>query len=309
MSDCGGEQLEVYLDSLFLENIVMNYLILLLTAKFSKSNTSNLRLFLGALVGAIYVVVLVLMPGVKVYYTTAAKIILSLVIIAVAFSPEKVGSFFKTLAIFYVATFIFAGAAFAFLYFNQGGGFVRNGVFVGFKDRKMSWTIILQSVILVGIIVRIFMEIIQHRLMKEKLLIPIKISFEDKIIDLAALVDTGNSLHDPLSNMPVIVVEFKAIKNILPSEIQRIFEESRENDLSSVTNIVSSSSWFSRFRLIPFTSLGKENGMLIGFKPDYIEIGESDDKKGVYNVIIGIYNRTLSKNEKYKALLSPELVG
>ena len=44
--------------------------------------------------------------------------------------------------------------------------------------------------------------------------------------------------------------------------------------------------------------------MLIGFKPDYIEIGEEEDKKGVSNVIVGIYNKTLSKNEKYKAFWS-----
>jgi len=64
----------------------------------------------------------------------------------------------------------------------------------------------------------------------------------------------------------------------------------------------------SRFRLIPFTSLGKENGMLIGFRPDYIEVGENAEKKGITDVIIGIYNRALSKNNNYSALLSPELI-
>lgn len=298
--------MEIYLDVLFLENLVMNYLILQLTAKFSKSKTSSLRLFLGALLGASYVVLLVLLPGIKVYYTTAAKIALSLAMVAVAFSPERFMSFFKTLAIFYVSTFIFAGGVFAFLYFSESGGFVKNGVVVAWRPR---WTQLFFGIITVGIIVRIFWEILQTKFAREKLLIPLKISFESRIIDLAALVDTGNSLHDPLSNMPVVVVEFKAIKDILPSEIQNIFEQSKENDLTSVTNIVAGSTWFPRFRLIPFTSLGKENGILIGFKPDYIEIGENEEKKGVSNVIIGIYNRALSKNEGYRALLSPELVA
>lgn len=298
--------MEIYLDVLFLENLVMNYLILQLTAKFSKSKTSSLRLFLGSLLGASYVILLVLLPGIKVYYTTAAKIALSLAMVAVAFSPERFMSFFKTLAIFYVSTFIFAGGAFAFLYFSESGGFVKNGVVVAWRPR---WTQLFFGIITVGIIVRIFWEILQTKFAREKLLIPLKISFESRIIDLAALVDTGNSLHDPLSNMPVVVVEFKAIKDILPSEIQNIFEQSKENDLTSVTNIVAGSTWFPRFRLIPFTSLGKENGILIGFKPDYIEIGENEEKKGVSNVIIGIYNRALSKNEGYRALLSPELVA
>lgn len=298
--------MEIYLDVLFLENVVINYLILLVTAKFVKSTTSNLRLFLGAIVGALYVVVLILLPDIKIYYTTFFKIVLSFAIVAVAFSPEKIKGFLKILAMFYISTFIFAGAAFAFLYFNQSGGFIRNGIF--YASWKSNWTVLFLAMVTGGIIMRIFWEILQNRFIKEKLLIPLKIAFESKFIDISALIDTGNSLYDPLTRTPVIVVEFKAIKDILPSEIQNIFIESKEDDLNSVTNIVSSSSWFSRFRLIPFTSLGKENGMLIGFKPDYIEIGKDDEKRGVNNVIVGIYNKALSRNDKYKALLNPELI-
>lgn len=295
------------MDVLFLENVVMNYLILLVTAKFSRNKTSSLRLLMGALVGACYVVLLILCPGIKFYYTAMGKIALSLIMIAVAFTPEKALSFFKTLVIFYISTFIFAGAAFALMYFNHTGGFVRNGIVYVFWQSK--WTVLLLSIVMVGIIVKIFWELVQYKFIKDRLLLPLRIAFESKIIAMAALVDTGNSLHDPLTNTPVVVAEFKAIKDILPDEIQRIFLESKENDLVSVTDIVSNSGWLSRFRLIPFTSIGKENGMLIGFKPDYIEIGEEQEKRGVENVIICIYNRSLSKNERYKALLSPELVA
>lgn len=300
--------LEVYIDVLFMENIVMNYLILWVTAKFSRTRTSSLRLFLGALIGAAYVVALILSPGVKVYYTALAKVILSALIVAASFPIDKLKSFIKIMAIFYISTYIFAGAAFSFLYFNQKGGFVKNGVFYVYWQSS-KWTFMIFSVLIVGIIVRIFWEEIQSKFIRDKLIIPLKIAFESKFADMAALIDTGNSLHDPLTNMPVIIVEFMALKDILPLEIKNIFENSKEDDLNTITSIVSNSHWLSRFRLIPFNSLGKENGMLIGFKPDYIELGEKDQKKGVDNVIVGIYNRSLSKNDKYKALLSPEIVS
>nr|WP_242973354.1 sigma-E processing peptidase SpoIIGA [Pseudoclostridium thermosuccinogenes] len=307
-NDCEVITLEVYIDILFLENIVMNYMILWVTARFSKAGTSSLRLFLGALVGAVYVVVLILFPGIKVYYTTMAKVILSALMVAISFSIENFRRYFKILAIFYVSTFIFAGAAFSFLYLNKTGGFVKNGVFYVYWQSS-KWTFMIFSILTVVIIGRIFWEEIQSRLIKDKLIVRLKVAFENKIADMSALIDTGNSLHDPLTNMPVVIVEFLALKDILPFEIQSIFENSKENDLSSVTDIVSKSNWFSRFRLIPFNSLGKENGMLIGFKPDYIELEENEEKKGVENVIIGIYNRSLSKNAKYRALLSPELIS
>jgi len=306
MSGCEVASVEIYLDVLILENIVMNYLILLVTARFSRSRTSNLRMLLGAVVGATYVAFMILLPGLKVYYTALAKVILSFAIVAVVFCPEKIGTFLKTLAIFYVSTFIFAGAAFALLYFNQNGGFIRNGIVYVFWQSK--WTILFLSIVMVGIIVRVFWELLQYKFIKEELLIGLKIAFEDKIAGVCALIDTGNSLHDPITNTPVVVVEFKAIKDILPAEIQNIFEESKEDDLTSVTDIISNSQWYSRFRLIPFTSLGKENGMLIGFRPDYIELDQENEKKGINNVIVGIYNRSLSKGEKYRALLSPELI-
>lgn len=298
----------VYLDILILENIVINYFILLVTSKFSKNRTSNLRLFMGALTGAVYIALVIYFPIIEVNYNMGAKFILSILMIAISFPLEGISGFFKTLAIFYVSTFIFAGAAYAFLTLNQSGGFIQNGMFYNFKESK--WTSLMLSIILAGIIIRIFMEILQYRYVKDKLLVNLQIAFESQAIDLAALIDTGNSLHDPLTNMPVIVVEYGAIKEILPQEIKEIFEKSKDSDLACVTAIISNSKWISRFRLIPFSSLGKDNGMLIGFKPDYIKIGEEKDKKreNNNNVIIGIYNNILSKNSKYKALLNPELI-
>lgn len=298
--------LKVYLDVLILENVVLNYLILQLTDKLLKAGTSRFRLFAGALTGALYVGLLVIMPGIHAYYTVAGKFLLSLLIVAISFSPEKIINFVKTLAVFYVSTFIFAGAAFAFVYFNGSGGFVRNGIVYFFGGSK--WTVIFLSVITVGIIVRIIMDIWQTRQYKDNLLVPLKICFESRSVILQALVDTGNSLNDPLSKLPVIVVEYKALCQLFPDDIKTIFDKEMENDLDCVTKIISNSSWFSRFRLIPFCSLGKENGMLIGFKPDFILIGEADSSKNICDVVVGVYNRTLSKNNTYKALLGPEFI-
>ena len=155
--------MEIYMDILILENIVINYLILVVTAKFSKSKTSSLRLFLGCTCRSIICYIHDFLPDMKIYTTVLAKIILSFVIIAVTFKSEKLVTFFKTLAMFYVSTFIFAGAGFALLYFNQNGGFVRNGVmmtiYLPFLDTK--WTQILLALAVAGIIIRVFWEIIQ----------------------------------------------------------------------------------------------------------------------------------------------------
>lgn len=298
--------LEIYLDVLFLENLVINYMILLVTHKIAKTPTSNLRKLSAAFVGALYVVGLILFPGVKYYYTMLSKILLSILIIAIAFPSSKIKTFIKTLIIFYISTFIFAGAAFSFLYFNNTGGFVKNGIVYVFSDSKM--TVIFLSVLTMGIVLRVVWELMQHKFINQDLIIPITIVFESKNIDVLAYMDTGNSLYDPLTSVPVAVVEFNAIKTLLPLEIQKFFEENNEEDLTCITKILSTSTWFSRFRVIPFNSLGKENGILLGFRPDYIKIGEDTNREEVKDVIIGIYNKILSKNNSYKALIGPELI-
>lgn len=299
--------MEIYLDVLILENIVMNYLILWTSGKLSKMRTTNLRLFMGALLGALYAAFLIIRPDIRAYYTVAAKMLLSIAMVAVTFSPGKFISFVKILVIFYISTFIFAGASFALIYLNNQGALIKSGMIYVYWQSK--WTTIFLSIITALIIIRIFQELIQYRLIRENLLIKIRIKFDSKEADIAALIDTGNSLYDPLSNMPVIVVEFNALKDILPPEIRSIFDDSMEADFTLITDQLYNSKWFNRFRLIPFSSLGKENGMLIGFRPDFVEIGDDDtEKKGISDVIIGIYNHTLSKGEHYKALLSPDLV-
>lgn len=299
--------LDVYLDIILMENLVMNYIILWVTSRFAKMGTTGFRLFWGAFIGAAYVILLIVFPQIGFYYSIPAKFLLSLLIISITFSPVNLSSFMKTIVIFYIVTFVFAGASFAALYLNSAGGFLRHGIVYVFWSSK--WATIALAILTTIIVLRVFWDIIQFKLARERLLRTVEIAFDDRKVDFPALIDTGNSLHDPVTNLPVVVVEFDAIKKILPEEICMIFTQGKEDDLSVVASLVTNSSWYSRFRLIPFTSLGKENGMLIGFKPDYIEIdGEDERRKGIKDVIVGIYNKTLSRNRSYQALLSPDLL-
>ena len=49
--------------------------------------------------------------------------------------------------------------------------------------------------------------------------------------------------------------------------------------------------------------------MLIGFKPDKVIIEQIENKKEIADIIIGIYNSKLSKDESYSALLHPEIIN
>ena len=85
--------------------------------------------------------------------------------------------------------------------------------------------------------------------------------------------------------MPVIVVTKEKIEEILEKEkleiLEKIVYESNELLGENLEE-----DYISRFRLIPFSSLGKQNGMLVGFKPDRVLIKFDGNEVQKKNVII-----------------------
>ena len=98
------------------------------------------------------------------------------------------------------------------------------------------------------------------------------------------------------------------LKDILPiiilDNLEKIKGGEEEKEIYEDENI----EYVKRFRLIPFKSLGEENGMLVGFKVDKIEIKEEDGLKIIRNAIVGIYEKKLSKKNQYSALIGLELL-
>ena len=64
--------------------------------------------------------------------------------------------------------------------------------------------------------------------------------------------------------------------------------------------------YIAKLKCIPFSSLGKQNGMLIGIRADNIMIKKKKKKEKKENIIIGIYNKSLTKRGEYRALIGIE---
>ncbi|TCO79295.1 sigma-E processing peptidase SpoIIGA [Marinisporobacter balticus] len=295
---------EVYGEYLFIENLLMNWLILHLTAYFSKAQISKYRVWIGAIVGACYAFV-IFFPALAFMYTFLMKVVISILIVLITFTPYKFMDFLKKLAIFYLMSFMFGGAAFALFYLTDFNGLLSNGIFyIG----NFSIKLLIYSGIVAYILIRFCWEYIQVKISRDKIYMPIWIEVENHRSKLNALLDTGNSLLDPLSKYPVIIVEYTAIKELLPTDVQSVFDQSQDINLDLISKILQTSKWINRFRIIPFKSLGKENGMLMGFKPDSVKLEDANDLKCIKNIIIGIYTKKLSQNGDYTALLHPDIL-
>lgn len=130
----------------------------------------------------------------------------------------------------------------------------------------------------------------------------VKVSINSKFTYINAIIDTGNFLREPITKMPVIVVEKESLRDIIPDYIL--------NNLDKIINgeDINLDIYSSKVRIIPFTSLGKENGILLGIKADNIVIELEEQDIIITDVIVGIYNGKLSKNGKYSALIGLDLL-
>ncbi|AFS78319.1 sporulation sigma-E factor-processing peptidase SpoIIGA [Gottschalkia acidurici 9a] len=293
----------VYAEYLLLENLIINYIILYSTKIFTKTCTSRRRIFLASLIGSVYTLV-VFFPSVRLMAKITTKVIVAVIIIKVAFKPKNLRNFIKLIATFHLVAFTFAGACLALFYMMDVNTYIDGGIFYisNFKIK----TLIL-GILFGWILFQLVLEYLQSRSIKSKSFIPIIVNFKDKEVNIRGLLDTGNSLKEPMTKTPVIVVQFSAIKEILPEYVQNIFCKYSENDLDLITNVLYNASNKIKFRLIPYKSLGKEDGMLLGFKPDKVILDDKEDRQ-IKDVVIGIYNGRLSNDNEYKALIHPDIL-
>lgn len=301
MYNRGGKALYIYAEYLLLENMLINYIILYFTKKLTKTEANNIRILLASFIGAIYALS-VFFPSLKFMTKFIIKISVSILIIIVAFNPSKFKKFIRLISTFYLMAFIFAGASLALFYLGDTGIYA-DGIFY-IKDFPVK--LLLIAIFVSYTLMKTVWNYVHSVITKGKSFVPIIVRLNNKSVEVVGFLDTGNLLRDPITKFPVIIIQFNAIKELLPEQVQDIFKRYKENDLEAISAIMVENIANIKFRLIPYKSLGKENGMLIGFKPDKVIVKDDEDKI-FCDIIIGIYNSTISNDNDYVALLHPEM--
>lgn len=293
----------IYVDVVLIENLIMNYIILFATGLILKVKIKHVRLILSSLLGAIYSIVAY--TGVlKIYSSFILKIILSIIIVYVAYNPQSVKKMCKELLFFYLTSFVFGGAAFALIYIVKPQDILmKNGLFLGTYPLK---TVILAAIVAFVVIITAF-TIIKSKFTKKDMICKIEVKLNNKIIKTEALIDTGNMLKEPITNTPVVVMEHTLLYDCMPKEILNHLEEIMGGDFEKIPEKIKNI-YISKLKLIPFSSLGKQNGMLIGIKPEYLKIIKEEQVDVKENVILGIYDKSLTKKGEYRALMGMEFV-
>ena len=293
----------IYIDVVFLENLVMNSIILIASGIILRKKLKWIRILLASSLGAIYTIIGYI-SVLEIYSNLVLKVILSILIIYIAFNPQTVKQLWKDVLIFYLTSFVFGGVAFALIYVVKPQDILmKNGLFLGTYPLK---TVLLAAIVAFIIIIAAF-AIVKTKFSKKDMFCDVEVELNNKKIKTRAMIDTGNLLKEPITNTPVIVLEHTLLYECVPKEILDNLESILGGELVKIAEEIRNE-YISKLKLIPFASLGKQNGMLVGIKADSLKIIQDEQEKESKNVIIGIYNKSLTKRGEYRALIGVDLV-
>lgn len=281
----------------------MNAIIIYASAIILKIKPKTIRITIASGIGSIYAIT-TYVTELHIYTSIISKVILSIIMVYVSFNPQSIKKLFKQVFIFYLTSFVFGGVALYLIYvIEPKNALIRNGMFVGDYVLK----VIFLGAIVAFIIIKIAIKIIKTKINSKDMYCNIRIKISGQIVSTKAMIDTGNLAKEPITNTPVIIAESSLLYDILPKEILNNLDMILGGDLSKIPEKIQSQ-YMSKLRCIPFSSLGKQNGMLLGIKADEIEVEREEDKKITKNVIIGIYDKSLTKRGEYRALVGLDLI-
>jgi len=294
----------VYVDAVVLANSLVNALLLWAAARLAGVRFRPWRLALAALVGGAYSLALYV-PGGEVVCGLWGKLAVSVIMVLVAFLPATAAGLLKLTACLYCVAFTFAGCAFAVASFVRAPAPAGVGPFYVELD---SWRLAL-ALGAGAAVVAVAWRVVGPRLWPGLLYVGLEISLGGRTARLVGLVDSGNRLRDPLTGAPVIIVEYEAMSHLVPAELRAAFEGPGSDPVGYVGRAAQPGSpWASRLRVLPYRSIGKKDGMMVGLRPDGVALAGAGGPDCGRAAVIGIYPRPLGSDARYQALVPLDLV-
>jgi stage II sporulation protein GA (sporulation sigma-E factor processing peptidase) len=267
----------IYIDVLVSTNIYISYFLLLGVCKITKIKPNRLRLCLGALLGGLSACTILLRP-LPMVLGIILKLIYAFVITLASFHLTSIVSYIKTTGVFFAVTFVFGGMMFA-LETLAGVSNVSTNNFSVYLD--ISPVFLIFSTVVCYAALSIYSRFTERKTPGTESY-EITVALSGKEVCLTGMLDTGNSLAEPFSGLPVIVVMKEKLKEFtLPAQ---------------------------SLRVIPFESVGGD-GLLMGFKPDSIKLCRRGENKSrdISEAYIGIYSGKLLSGG-VDAIINPDIL-
>ncbi|MDE7063064.1 MAG: sigma-E processing peptidase SpoIIGA [Lachnospiraceae bacterium] len=256
---------EIYIDSLFLTNFLMDMLSLYLTGIFLRRRIRLWRLLGAAALGSVLGIVLFLILSNYLVYELVLHFICNPMMVWLCFGDKKLSAVIKS----WLSTYLFMLLTGGIMqWINQtlfGGRHLYAAIFMTF---------------VLGYIAALLWER-KHTLGQQ--LYHVTLQFKEHEVSVEAYYDTGNLMTDPFCGKPVSIVDCRLIEEILRQEGAAV-------------------------RMIPFSSVGKESGLMKAVTIEELRIEDGGRRLCIYDPVIGMAGGNLFAGKTYRMILNCRLL-
>lgn len=272
----------VYIDLLFLLNLIANYLLLLGAGRVTGSVLRRWRIGGGAALGALYAVA-VFLPDLGWLSAWPCKIASGILMALIAYGGAP--GLLRVTALFFAASAALAGMILGVELLGGASLTVKNGVFYSQVDMRL---LLLLFVLCYFILSLFFRRLGRHG---GRELVRLEIIFRGRRVSLTALRDSGHTLTDSVTNQTVIVADRRYLDALLPQELRA------EDPIESLKRCRQLE--IKGARLIPYRAVGVDCGMLLALRADSV----TADGKEMGPLLVALSPNPVDDGGGYQALI------
>lgn len=257
----------VYLDTYFIENLLLDVSVLVLTTLLWDKRLRWKMIWAAAIAGAVVSCGLLLFRIQGYQVRMICNLLQGFLVLKIAFWKTNIRELLRGATYFYTISFVFSE-----VYELLRG-----------KLGEVHGLVISLGVLTIISITIAYLKYCKRR-EKEDVYYEVEILSKGKKIQVRALYDTGNVLTEPISGRPVSIIEKALVEEIwMLEEIQR-------------------------YKYIPFHSVGKEHGVIMGMEVDGLFIRKDDERIERYGEIVALYDGKLSSDGRFGMILHQKMM-
>jgi stage II sporulation protein GA (sporulation sigma-E factor processing peptidase) len=297
----------IYLDVIWFLNFAIDLLLIKLTAIVLKRNISHMRLIISSFIGSIYVV-FIFIDSASPLFTPIMKFLFSNIIMLIAFGYKRFTYHIQGLFMFYFVTFITGGGLLGVHYFLKSEVEIVNGMVAttstGYGD-PVTWLFILIGFPLLFYFTKKRFDQVEVKKLDFTQIVPVQITIDNIIIEANGLIDNGNGLYDPITKVPVMILDMTVFQNRFPDAFIK-----ETQDITSLGNTSDHeiSSLIHRLRIIPYRAVGNQGSFMAALKPDTVKFIYDGHEYKTSKLLIGLSFTNLSSEGDYTCIIHPKMI-
>ena len=279
---------EVYIDVVFVTNILMDYILLRLVGKLFRCRRTRGRSLLAAAVGALfscfilYVQMDGFLPVVILLHGACA-----MGMIRTGLGLKKGSLLVKAMLAMYLMAFLL-------------GGFLEAAA----AGTEMTWKMFGLLAVSAYLGLSGLMYLSDSVRAQRKNIYPLTLSYQGKVQSAYGYYDTGNLLSDPVSGAPVSVMKPELLETMLPGELLDGLKHLNENPgEAESTELV-----LLKPRFLPYRTVGQEEGVMLAITLEDLCIHTPGEVIHVSAPVFALAFEPSALGKEYKVLLNSRLL-